>query len=127
MTAIATYFWGTKKDTRHSIRVICDEMGLTVADKNLICACIQQESGFKPLAIGPKNKNGTTDYGLAQFNDGKNKKGQAYWIGKGADFKDIGEVLTNPEKNVRIMIREFKKGNLKYWASYTSGAYKKWL
>lgn len=124
---IQKYLWDTKENSRHSVRVICDEEGLTVQEKNIICACIQQESQFNPKAIGKPNFNGTKDYGLCQYNDGKNKKGQAYWIGPGAVFKDINEVLNNPEKNVRIMVQQYKAGNIKYWASYSTGAYKKWL
>jgi len=128
--------WDTPADARHSARVIMDEMGLTgVVDrktglkaKDLLTACIMQESGFNPKAIGRTNFDGTRDYGLAQFNTGKNKRtGQPYWIGPGAAFKDIEEVLNNPEKNVRIMVNEYKRGNLRLWASYSTGAYKKWI
>jgi len=119
--------WDTPERARHSARVMCDNAGLTVAEKNVITACIKQESDFMPRAIGKPNSNGTRDYGLCQYNDGKNKKGQAYWIGAGAVFRDIEEVLNDPEKNVRVMISEFKRGNIKYWASYSTGAYKKWL
>jgi hypothetical protein len=121
------YIWSTPKDARHSVRVICDEEGLSVSDKNIICACIQQESGFKIDAVGPYNKNGTRDFGICQFNDGVNAHGQAYWIGYGATFGSIDEVLENPEKCVRVMIKQFKAGHLNWWASYSSGAYKKWL
>jgi hypothetical protein len=129
------FAWGTPEQARLSARVIMDEMGLTgVVDKvtglkakNLLCACIQQESQFNPRAIGKPNKDGTKDYGLCQYNNGKNTKGVPYWIGGGADFKDIDEVLDNPEKNIRVMVREYKKGNLKWWASYSTGAYKKYI
>lgn len=121
------YKWDTKANVRHSVRVICDEEGLNWANKNLICACIEQESGFNPKAIGKINKDGTQDFGLCQYNNGKNGRGQAYWIGANADFKNVDEVLNNPEKNVRVMIREFERGNLKYWSSYKTGAYKKYL
>lgn len=120
--------WKDKLAVRHSIRVMCDEAGLSVKDKNIICACIQQESGFDPRAIGKKNKDGTTDYGLCQFNTGQHPiTKKFYWIGPGADFKDIEEVLSDPEKNVRVMIREFKKGHIGWWASFSTGAYKKYL
>lgn len=119
--------WDNPKDARHSVRVMCDEAGLTVAEKNIITACIFQESAFNPKAIGKPNKNGTIDRGLCQYNDGKNKKGQAYWIGEGADFKDIEEVLNDPEKNVRVMIREFKAGHIKWWSSFSTGAYLKFM
>jgi len=122
------YLWDNKVNVRHSCRVIMDEYGLRWGEKDLLCACIQQESQFNPRAIGKANSNGTVDYGLCQYNTGKNKTtGQAYWIGVGADFKDINEVLDSPEKNVRIMVREYKKGNLKLWSSYITGAYKKFM
>lgn len=124
---LSKYLWDTKEQARHSSRVIMDEYFLSWKEKNLLCACIQQESGFNPLAIGKPNKNGTRDWGLAQFNDGKNEKGIPYWIGKGAAFESTEEVLKNPEKNVRIMIEQYKAGNLKYWVSFSSGAYKKYL
>src|SRR4051812_940500 len=40
------YQWGTKEDIRHSIRVICDEMGMTFEQKNTMCATIYGESEF---------------------------------------------------------------------------------
>ena len=105
-----------------------DTFGLTWKEKDLLSACIQQESQFNPKAISPPNFNKSRDWGLAQFNDGKNKTtGKAYWIGEGAPFKDTNEVLNDPAKNVRIMCEQYKKGNLKYWSSYVSGAYRQWL
>ncbi len=121
------YIWSNQKDCRHSCRMIMDEENISWADKDLLCACIMQESEFNPRAIGRVNSNGTQDWGLAQFNNGKNKQGVPYWIGEGAAFKDVDEVLSNPEKNVRILIREFKNGNLKYWSSYSTKAYLKWM
>lgn len=106
---------------------MCDEAGLSWGAKQIITACIMQESRFHPDAKGPVNENGTRDWGLCQYNDGKNSKGQAYWIGPGADFASTEEVLNDPEKNVRVMIREYKKGNIKRWSSYSTGAYKQWL
>lgn len=119
--------WDTPANVRHSVRVMCDEAGLSLAAKNIITACIQQESQFNTKAIGQPNRNGTIDYGLCQYNNGRNARGVPYWIGPGADFASIEEVLNDPEKNVRVMIREYKKGNIRYWSSYSTGAYKKWL
>lgn len=119
--------WDTPEHVRHSIRVMCDEAGLSFYWKNVITACIYQESNFNPRAIGKTNKNGTTDYGLCQYNNGKNKQGQAYWIGSGAAFTSIEEVLNSPEKNVRVMIEQFKAGNLHLWASFSTDAYLRWL
>lgn len=121
------YLWDNPENVRHSCRVIMDEYGLKWAEKDLLCACIQQESGFNPKAKGKLNKNGTQDFGLCQYNNGKNGQGIPYWIGQGADFKDVDEVLNSPEKNVRIMIREYRKGNLKWWSSYSTGAYLKYM
>jgi len=96
-------------------------------EKNLITAVIQAESDFDSKKISPRNSNGTRDYGIAQFNDGKNAQGVPYWIGEGADFKDPIEVLNDPEKCVKVMIREYKRSNLRYWVAYKTGAYLKYM
>lgn len=121
------YKWGNREEVRHSVRVICDEYGLAMAQKGLLVAVLEAESGLDPRCVGKPNKNGTRDWGLAQFNDGKNKVGQAYWIGKGADFADTEEVLNDPEKCVRVMIREYKAGHIGYWSAFKNGSYKKYL
>ncbi len=38
--------WDTPKQTWHSVRVMCDNSGLTFTQKNIVCACIWQESNF---------------------------------------------------------------------------------
>ena len=120
------YEWNNKVSARHSVRILCDENGLSLAEKNLICAVIKAESDFDINAIH-HNNGGTTDYSICQFNDGKNKKGIPYWIGEGADFESPQEVMQNPEKAVRIMIREFKKGNINYWNAFSNKSYLKYL
>lgn len=122
----SSYDFGDPVSARHSVRVICDEEGLSVDLKNILTACVQVESGFNTQATH-KNTNGTTDWGICQFNDGKTKSGIPYWIGQGALFKDTNEVLNNPEKCVRAMAREFKAGQMKLWASYNNGSYKQYL
>lgn len=113
------YDWDTPVLARHSVRVICDEEGLTLEQKNLITAVISCESGFRVNAING-NKDGTTDYGICQYN--------SYWyIGKGKPIASIDEALNNPEKCVRVMIKQFKKGQLKDWICYRHGLYKKYL
>lgn len=107
--------WETPKQAFHSTRVVCDEMGLDYDQKNEICFTIYGESEFHAKAIGKPNKNGTKDYGLCQYNDGKNAKGIPFWIGKGATFASIDEVLNNPEKCVRVMIQTYKAGNIGWW------------
>lgn len=119
--------WDTEAKATHSARVIMDEYGLTWPEKGILCAIIKQESNWNPKAVSKPNTNGTQDYGLVQVNNGKNVQGVPYWIGPGAIFHDVAEVLDNPEKNVRMLVEQYKLGNLKYWSSYNSGAYKQWL
>lgn len=110
--------FSTPKAAYHSTRVLCDEMGLTLEEKNTICACIFQESRFDNRAIG-KNKK-STDWGIVQVND--------FWhIGKGKQFPSVEYVVANPETCVRWMINCLIQKNLEMWASYKSGAYKQWL
>lgn len=126
-TMPAKLSYDTPKQAWHAVRVTCDSAGMTLAEKNELCACIYQESGFHKDAVGKMNSNGTIDYGICQFNNGKNKSGDALWIGPGAAFSSIQEVLGNPQKCVDVMVSEFKAGHKNYWASYSTGAYKKWL
>lgn len=112
-----------KANARHSVRVICDEMGLTLYEKNVITACIQQESGFDNAAVGRNMRDGkllSTDWGICQIND--------YWhVGPGKKWSSVQQILDNPEKAVRWMITLYKQGQLKLWVSYSSGAYMKYM
>lgn len=110
----------TPKNAFHSVRVACDDMNLTLAQKNIICACIYQESRFNNKAIG-KNKN-STDWGIVQVNDTK-----GWHIGKGLKFPSVQYVIDNPEECVKWMIQMYRKGQLNLWASYSSGAYRQWI
>lgn len=111
------YEWNTPAKAKHSVRVICDELGLSVADKNLICAVIQCESGFNVNCVHPnQDARKSTDYGICQFND--------YWYKTLISPEDA---LHDPEKAVRLMISQFKKGQLKDWVCYKEGMYKKYL
>lgn len=116
--------WDTPHNAYHNTRVLCDKAGLTLAEKNLICACIFQESRFDINAVNDnKNAQGkvlSTDYSLCQVND-------YYHIGNGKDFPSVQYVLSNPEVVVRWMITMYKHGLLKLWVSYSSKAYTKWL
>lgn len=116
------FLWDTPSHIRRNVRLMCDAAGLSVWMKNVLCACIKQESNYNPKAIGSVNKNLTRDFGLVQIN---NHIG--YWIGDGLYFKDTNEVLNNPEKCVRFMISQFKSGHASYWSSFSSKAYLKWL
>lgn len=130
--------WGTQKEAYHSTRVVCDEMGLPLQKtvlvngrwyfpKDIICACIYQESRFLNTAVGKnKDKNGnllSTDWGLVQVNDTP-----GWHIGPGLRYSSVQDVLDNPERGVRWMVNEYKRtGKLAPWTSYTSRAYEKHL
>lgn len=118
--------WDTQHHAFHNTRAKCDLAGLSLEDKNKICACIYQESEFRINAVGKPNSNGTIDYSLCQFNTGT-IRGVPLWIGKGAAFSSIQDVFNNPGKQVDIMIACFKAGHLYWWSSYQTSAYKKWL
>ena len=124
----APLLWGTPKHAYHSTRVICDEMGLTPKQKDIVCACVYQESQFSNSAVG-RNKDPetgkvwSTDWGIFQVNDHK-----GWHIGKGLRFSSVEDVLANPERAARWMAGVMKEtGKLQPWASWTTGAYKKWL
>lgn len=118
------YDWSNKLATRHSIRVICDEQGLSVVKKNIICAVIQAESGFDNSAVN-QNRNGSgmitsSDWGICQIND-------FYQIGPNKPFSSIVDVVENPDKAVKFMIQMEKAGKLSLWSAYKNGSYTKYL
>lgn len=122
--APAILLFDTQSHAYHSTRVLCDDAELSVEGKNLICACIYQESRFHNSAVNHnKAANGatlSTDWGLCQVND-------YYHIGLTKDFPNVPYVLDNPDKVVAWMIQMYKTGRLSQWVSYSSGAYKQWL
>lgn len=122
--------WGTPQNAYHNTRVLCDLALLPVDVKNIICACIYQESGFynylpngNPVEHRNLNEDGTVssiDYGICQINDW-------FHIGEGKDFPSVAYVLDNPQEAVKYMIRMEQAGQLGLWSSYKSGAYRQWL
>lgn len=124
LNSMKKYEWDTPEKARHSVRVICDEEGLTVAEKNLICAVIMAESAFKNTArCDNRNAAGvitSSDYGICQINT-------RYHIGKGLSFPSVQYVLENPDKVVRWMIKMYRMGHLNWWVAYVNGSYKKFL
>jgi hypothetical protein len=114
-----TMLWDTPAHIRRNIRVMCDNAGLSTGMKNIICACIKVESNWNPRAVGTKNRNGSQDFGLVQMNN-------ALWIGEGNVFTSIEDAF-NPQKSAQFMIDQAKKGHIRWWMSYTTGAYKKYL
>lgn len=123
------FSWETQKGAYKLTRIMCDEEGLSYADKNIICACIYQESRFmnrypngKPVVNHNiiDGKVSSTDYGIVQVND-------YYHIGKGKTFPSLDYVMDNPDKMVRWMIQCQQKGQLWLWSSFKFGHYQKWL
>lgn len=124
---LTTPDFSTPQNAFHSTRVLCDEMGLTYGQKNILCACVFQESEFHVNPRPNQNKDPktgqvwSTDYGIVQVND-------HFHIGKGKDFPSVQYVLDNPEACIRWMIGIYKAtGALQPWSSFSTGAYKKWL
>lgn len=125
-----SYPWDTPEHSYHNARVLCDEAGLTVEEKNVLCACIYQESGFynyrpdgEPIKHENLNDDGSvssTDWGLCQVND-------YFHIGAGKDFPSVDYVMAHPNTVVEWMIKKYKAGQLSQWSSYVTGAYRQWL
>ncbi len=130
------YLWGNTDECRHSLRVIADEEGLTLLQKNNFSQTIHCESGYLPSIVvhNCRAADGTihsvrdnvynaavhgpilsTDYGICQIND-------YYNIGAGKAFATVGDAL-NPEKAVRWAAREFKAGRSFKWVCYSKGMY----
>lgn len=124
------YPWDSPKHNYHNVRVLCDRSNLTVSEKNIICACIYQESQFynylpngKPVSNQNRLANGSvgsTDWGICQVND-------YYHLGVGKDFPSVNFALANPDKVVAWMIGMYQHGLLRQWVSFSSGAYRQWL
>ena len=116
--------FSTPQTAYHATRVLCDNAGLNVNEKNLICACIYQESEFRNTAVCiNRNTQGietSRDVGLVQVN--------SYWhCGPGKDFPSTDYVVAHPEEAVNWMIKCYQEGQLKMWVSFLSKEYLKWL
>lgn len=121
--------WTNPIDNRHNVRVLCDLSGLDLNSKNVITACVEQESGFYNYLpngdpVEHRNMSGdvleSTDWGIIQCND-KNH------IGVGKDFASVGFVMANPQVMVQWMIDMYKVGRISMWDSYSTGAYKRFM
>lgn len=113
---VPKYLWDTPEAARHSLRLICDEEGLTVEQKNLMSQVVHCESGYKIHATHPNLYDGrvvSTDFGICQWND--------YYHDKEITPE---EAMTNPEKAIRLMCTYVKEGLIKQWVCYSSGMYK---
>lgn len=117
--------WNTQAHAYHNTRVLCDRAGLSLDHKNVLSACIWQESTFKNTALNRNRDSAgnvlSSDWGIAQVND-------HYHIGAGKDFPSVQYVLDNPEAVIDWMIGIYKRTDgLSPWVSYSSGAYLHWL
>mgnify|MGYP001568317920 FL=1 len=84
-------------------------------DQSAFIATIRCESGFNPRAIN-KNPNGSTDFGIAQFNN--------LWYG---DIIGPDDALNNPEKALRVMAQKWQEGKAADWVCYSTGKYRQFL
>lgn len=120
----SSLLWDTPANVRHSVRVLCDNANLPLADKNIVCAVIQAESGFNNAAVNSnKNSKGTVtsrDWGVCQIND-------FFHIGPKSDFPSVDYVLAHPQEVVEWMIGLYKKGKINLWSAYNDGRYKAYL
>lgn len=117
--------WDTPKHCAHNTRVLCDLAGLTLEQKNILCACVFQESRFDTQAEH-KNLNAdgsvsSTDWGIIQCND------FFHIAPHGTPFASVQSVLSDPNADVHWMIQCYKAGNLGWWSSFKTGAYRQWL
>jgi len=114
------YNWSTKNAIRHSVRVICDEEGFTLEQKNTMYATIGAESNFNLHAVNyNKNSAGvitSTDRGLCQWNDRYH----------GSEIT-ADEAFNNPEKAVKLMCSYWRRGQRNLWIAYKNGSYKRYL
>lgn len=97
------------------VRKICAEEGLNREVTETFVATLWCESGMNPDAIN-HNTDGTTDYGLCQFN--------SYWY-RNVITPEVA--VRDPATAVRTMIRAWKNGNAQDWVCLKSGGYKKFL
>lgn len=116
--------WGVypedkKQKLIEAIKNICQQNSLSPTKIKTQLAVIDCESGWNPFAIN-KNKDGTMDYGLCMFNS-------KWWIGKGKAIPDFTTALNNPLFCAKIMTKEFKNNNEKFWVCYSGDYYKKFL
>lgn len=102
--------WDDIKEIQRSIFVVCKEEGLSDEIADRLIKTVKCESGFN-IRAKHANKDGSTDYGIAQFNN-------KYWIGEGKPIPSVEVALNDPEFCIRLMARNFKKGNAFLWVCY---------
>lgn len=123
--------FSTPEAAHHSTRVLADELGMTLKEKDDFCKVMRCESGFNnklthPNYIEKLNKEtgikekilASTDYGLCQIND-------KYHIGAGKDFPSVDYVMNNPEICARWAIKLCLAGQWDLWVCHKKGLYLK--
>ena len=80
-------------------------------DEDIFVAVLYCESGMNPKAVN-RNKNGTTDFGIAQFND--------YWYGA---IISPTTALNQPEVALNVMAKQWQNGRQKDWICYRNKKY----
>ena len=84
-------------------------------DVEMLVAVIKAESGMNPNAV-TRNKNGTTDFGLCQFND--------YWY---RDLITPSVALHDPQAAVDLMCTMWRQGRQSDWIAYRNKSYLKFM
>ncbi len=99
---VPKYLWDTKTNIRHSIRVIADEEGLTLLQKDLACDIASCESQF---VIDVRGRVDPRDRGLFQWNS--------------KYHPEITDAIAfDPEKNARLGCQAVKQGKAhSYWSA----------
>lgn len=129
--------WDGPVNNRHNVRVLCDLSGIPLAKtivvefadghkslyngKDIITACIEQESGFdnnaKCINHDAHGNITSTDVGLIQVNS-------HYHCGPGKEFPSTDYVVAHPQEAAQWMIDMYKAGKIDMWVSHSSGAYR---
>lgn len=91
---------------------IAKEGGLGIARTAEYLATIAGESGWNQYCVNLGNRNGTGDYGIAQFNSATYLKEYAM---------SPVDALLNPEGCLRIMAENFKTVRRRNWFAYQPG------
>lgn len=107
ITPPSKYLWDTDDQIYHSIRLIADEEGLTVLQKDLACDIAHCESGTpeRRYNIKIRGKIDPRDRGLFQWNSHFHP-----------EITD--EVAFDPEKNVRLGCKAIKQGKAHaFWSA----------
>ena len=99
------------------VRKVCKEEGLNDEETEMFVAILKCESGLDPK-FEKRCPNGTYDYGICAYNS-------KWYIEKGLITK--WEALNDPEKAVRLMIKQYRKGRLNDWLCFRNGLYRRFL